>query len=593
MPQEGSVNPQGAPLPDELPPLEDAASSVSPGPSTPAGSGFNPLAEQVRNAASAKNARLHSNLIGSAAGPSGTFSGKGILKGMAKSAANTVGDKAVGAADAAMRAANHAKVFAQSVAGGAKSAAAVATNPTTLFVGGGSAAAVLAMAQGTAFVQTIGPNENICDGGVKVGSLANFRLNVATPGEVPLTEEQVNENYDNIMTWLMSTPFERNNNKPMSKEQAAGILANMIAETSVINPHTINKGGLNPTSTTNEDIKRYSSDGTFYVGIMQWAGGRINALADFATSKNAKWYDASIQMEFLKKEIDERDAMSEFFVDGKSATYYAGVFAGPAYEGSCRGDGSDGPHGAMRPCADPSVSAADMIAATGRMMTNAEKYASGFGGTANSIKPLAGASCARSTTGTPLSEAVIKDLERRGFTFVRTKEGFLSFQQYSGTVASMSAAPCGTVAKCGCGPTSLWSAMVALSGKFIEPEEIYAKARNGRMVEAGSTHVMAKEVAEEFGFRTEFLPSDVKAISDVLKKGGMVWMCGNGSDAPYYTGGGHCIVARGITPDGKWYFFNSADTEHVDDAYDPVEVGAVTKGAGFTAIYYDGGSIKK
>lgn len=177
--------------------------------------------------------------------------------------------------------------------------------------------------------------------------------------------------------------------------------------------------------------------------------------------------------------------------------------------------------------------------------------------------------CQGSLSGRPLSEAVIKEIEARGIAFKRTKEGLLSYQQLSGSTSTLPLT-CGTVNSCGCGPTSFLSAATALTGKFIEPAELYKKANEKGAMKAGvgASHSLPDLLAPEFGLRSENLgySATVSQINDALSKGGMVWTCGGGP-APF-TAGGHCVVIRGKDPSGKWLFFDSAGRD-ADVGYDP------------------------
>lgn len=82
-----------------------------------------------------------------------------------------------------------------------------------------------------------------------------------------------------------------------SKEQAAGIVGNLIAE-SQLNTSALNAGD--------------GADGSDSIGVAQWNGTRAQALKDFAASKGTDWQDFDTQIAFIDHELrnspSERDA---------------------------------------------------------------------------------------------------------------------------------------------------------------------------------------------------------------------------------------------------------------------------------------------
>lgn len=78
-----------------------------------------------------------------------------------------------------------------------------------------------------------------------------------------------------------------------SKEQAAGIVGNLIAE-SRLNTQARNRGD--------------GTDGSDSIGLGQWNGNRARALRDFAASRGADWHDFETQLAFVNHELKTTEA---------------------------------------------------------------------------------------------------------------------------------------------------------------------------------------------------------------------------------------------------------------------------------------------
>jgi len=92
---------------------------------------------------------------------------------------------------------------------------------------------------------------------------------------------------DTIYEYLTKTNITSNSNKPLSAAQAAGVMGNMYAE-STLNPSAIE-------STTRADKGH---------GLVQWTFGRWTNLSNFAATKGTTWDDLNTQLEFLKTEFE-------------------------------------------------------------------------------------------------------------------------------------------------------------------------------------------------------------------------------------------------------------------------------------------------
>lgn len=110
-----------------------------------------------------------------------------------------------------------------------------------------------------------------------------------------------------IVAWLTSTPFEHFGNKPMTREQAIGVMGNLMQESY----HANNKAFEGDHSITawetwtNEKIlAEFGSQSNQGIGLIQWDSGRRVKLIEYANSLNKPWYDLNTQLSFLKIELD-------------------------------------------------------------------------------------------------------------------------------------------------------------------------------------------------------------------------------------------------------------------------------------------------
>ena len=109
---------------------------------------------------------------------------------------------------------------------------------------------------------------------------------------------------DTIYAYLTSTAFSTNDNKPMTPAQAAGVMGNMEAESS-----------LNPASI---EVTERIDKGH---GLVQWTFERwdgANGLQSFANKANKSWDDTEVQLDYLKWELENTEG--GIFKDSQFAT---------------------------------------------------------------------------------------------------------------------------------------------------------------------------------------------------------------------------------------------------------------------------------
>lgn len=147
----------------------------------------------------------------------------------------------------------------------------------------------------------------------------------------------------------------------------------------------------------------------------------------------------------------------------------------------------------------------------------------------------------------------------------------------------------GTIGTSGCGPTALAIAVATLTGKNITPQDTakWSVANGHRCEGSGSYHSLIPKGAEHYGLKVEKLGrSSVKELSKHLSSGKLVIaIMGKG----HFTSGGHFIVLRGITSDGKVLVADPASVNRSNKEWDMSMVlkeakGTASAGGPFWAI---------
>lgn len=144
-----------------------------------------------------------------------------------------------------------------------------------------------------ATVQVIGRTEN-ADGCYGIGS---------TSIQVQTSEDKA-ENINTLIAWAETEKFDFLGGRPMPRISAIGIGANSIIESGGGDPASVQPMQSHP-EWTNEDVLKLGDVNGRAVGMLQWDGPRRVALVKYAQSKGKQWNDLSLQLEYLKYELDE------------------------------------------------------------------------------------------------------------------------------------------------------------------------------------------------------------------------------------------------------------------------------------------------
>jgi hypothetical protein len=126
----------------------------------------------------------------------------------------------------------------------------------------------------------------------------------------------------------------------------------------------------------------------------------------------------------------------------------------------------------------------------------------------------------------------------------------------------------GTIGSSGCGPSSLSIAVSTLSGQTVDPEHMAAWAyQNGYKCEGnGSYHSLIPEGAAHFGLTVGYAGvNEPQKIVDALASGKLIVAI---MSAGHFTKGGHFIVLRGVTAEGKILVADPASQTRSEQEWD-------------------------
>lgn len=148
--------------------------------------------------------------------------------------------------------------------------------------------------------QTYGRNEN-ADGCFGIGPSSG-----GATANSPTTVQETPDMWANanaIATWMITTNFDFLGGKPMTLNQAAGVIGNWGQESGYMSS-AIQRIGSSP-ETSAETIRSLGDAGGTGVGLAQWDRGRRVALLDFAQKNGRQWHDMGLQLDYFKYELDQ------------------------------------------------------------------------------------------------------------------------------------------------------------------------------------------------------------------------------------------------------------------------------------------------
>lgn len=230
--------------------------------------------------------------------------------GAAKSALEDVSpeaaEKAGKAADTVARGGSAiiaAKGMIAGVSQAVSAAVALLVDPITWIVIGVIAVIIVLIIGIVAGVQVFGKTEN-ADGcyGIGMYGAGGMSGSGTTSVNVEASADKM-ANAATIADWAMTTNFAALGNKPMSREQAAGLIGNIWQE-SQINSAASQSSSISSSSSNAEVMALGKGNGGKAIGLIQWDSERRYYLAQYAESRGKHWSDLGVQLEFLQQEID-------------------------------------------------------------------------------------------------------------------------------------------------------------------------------------------------------------------------------------------------------------------------------------------------
>lgn len=160
-------------------------------------------------------------------------------------------------------------------------------------------------------------------------------------------------------------------------------------------------------------------------------------------------------------------------------------------------------------------------------------------------------------------------------------DGFTVYSQYD---SNWSDKPFGssTIGTSGCGPSAMAMIITALTGEKITPPTVASYSKSMYEPGKGSKWTIAPFAAAHWNLEATRIEANVAKISEVLVNGGLVIAPGQGG-LPY-TEGGHFIVIRAVTADGKWRIGDSGHRDTSDKNWDPAKLVTQMRDGGVYAI---------
>jgi hypothetical protein len=311
--------------------------------------------------------------------------------------------------------------------------------------------------------------------------------------------------------------------KGLSPVQSAAILGNLIWES-----------GMDPTK---QELHPRVGRGGY--GIAQWTGDRRTALENTAKREGVDVSNLSFQLQYLWQEL--------------STSYQTTVLT-------------------------PLKATSDLTAATAIVLNNFEKPAVP---NLSDRLPLAQKVLALYGKGVPdltqnVSAATCSSLIGNGQDS-KYIDGFLVYSQYDPAWKDLPYST-STIGKSGCGPTAMAMIITALTGKsVIPPETANYAASQGIYVEGiGSSWNIGPVLAAHWGLKATPIGLNLAKIISTLQNGGLVIAAGQGVKP--FTSGGHILVIRGVTANGKLKVGDSGHSDTSDKEWDASQLMAEMAG---------------
>lgn len=361
-------------------------------------------------------------------------------------------------------------------------------------------------------------------GGASVSTVSASNCTCAIGANVSLVG---NDNIEKAFRFFVSKGF--------TPPQAAGILGNMRAESGVV-PTKIQGGG---------DSKNPQDAGGLGWGIIQWTPG--NKVLNVASQAGITTpiYELGTQLEIVW-----------WHLNNVSPNGYRNVI-----------------NGLKNTASSDEATVYFEVHMEGAGIKNyplrkqfAREVLASYGGTVTTSSPVSGGCNLSSGQNTQYID---------GFTIYSQYDPAWKDKPYSSS----------TIGRSGCGPTAMAMIITTLTGQRITPVETanYAASQGLYVPDDGSKWTIGPILAAHWRLKSEPIARDVGAITAALQAGKLIITPGAG--ALPFSQGGHFIVIRGATSDGKWLIGDSGHSGTSDKKWDPQQIIGSMSYAGQYAIY--------
>lgn len=124
-----------------------------------------------------------------------------------------------------------------------------------------------------------------------------------------------------------------------------------------------------------------------------------------------------------------------------------------------------------------------------------------------------------------------------------------------------------TIGRAGCGPTALAIAVASLTNNKVTPYDVaqWSVANGGLCEGSGSYHSLIPNGGRHYGLTVTSIGRDGKKLVEALQDGKLVIAI---MSKGHFTSGGHFIVLRGVTEDGKILVADPASVKRSNKEWD-------------------------
>ena len=331
-----------------------------------------------------------------------------------------------------------------------------------------------------------------------------------------------NDNLEKILRYYVG--------KGLTLAQASGIAGNFQQE-SGFEPLKIEGGDVVDNSYTPVDGEGY--------GIAQWTfSERQVPLMDLAKSTNRQYGDLSLQLDFSWQELNSNRSGALVSLKEATTPEDAAYVFHRDFEGS----------------------------------NDSEEFVKSVrGGNAKAIYDEYQSTIQDGSGSSSNSSASCNAESGKASDFIN---GFAIYDQYDSQWADKPYGGSATIAESGCGPSAMAMIVTALTGQAVTPLDTATYgAANGTTANDGadgSNWNIQTVIGEHWGLKSTQIGASVNEINTALQGGALIITSGSGA-APF-TAGGHYIVIRAVTAEGKWLIGDSngsKGTENSKTEWDP------------------------